>query len=47
MSVRLSAKQIARAERRAAEWQPHPEACSFDSVGNTALSLEEISSDDR
>lgn len=47
VAARLSAKQVARAERRAAEWRPHPEACSFDSTGNTALSLEQVSSDDR
>ncbi len=46
VAARLTAKEIAHAERRAAEWQPHPEACSFDSVGNTALSLEEVSSDE-
>jgi TPR repeat protein len=47
VAARLSAKQVAHAERRAAEWQPKPDDCSFDTVGNTALSLEEDSGDDR
>jgi hypothetical protein len=47
VAARLTATQIAHAERRAAEWQPKPETCGFNSVGNTALSPGEVRSDDR
>jgi len=47
VAARLTARQIAHAERRAAEWQPKPETCGFNSVGNTALSPGEVRSDDR
>ena len=47
VAARLTARQIAHAERRAAEWQPKPETCGFNSVGNTALSPGEVRGDDR
>ena len=34
VAARLTATQIAQAERRAAEWQPRPEDCGFDTAGN-------------
>jgi len=47
VAARLTATQIAQAERRAAAWQPRPDDCGLATAGKRIPALEEVGRDDR